>query len=177
MNLTSDGPSRVTTTMLAIGDYLVKTAGEPVPVYNLAGTLYHSPSGYILLSVPNALVRGVFAAIHEPGVELPPGHNGGAFNAHITVIRPNELAMLGGADKISERGKQFPYSLGRFVELVPEWPGVSKAYMLTVHSPALQALRRSYGLSSLPDQGKKAFHITCGIRRRGVLGYTEKSKT
>lgn len=177
MLLTVDAPSRLTRTLEAVGQHLVKAGGDAVPAYDLVGTLYRGPGDYVLLSVPNALVRGVFSALHAPGAELPPGYHGGPFTAHITVFRPDETALVGGADRISERGKQFTYSLGRLVTVVPEgWAGVSKAYLLTVHSPALQALRRSYGLASLPNQGKFAFHIACAVIRRGVLGRTGTSK-
>lgn len=172
-----DGPSLLTRRLFAIGRDLVKEASEPVPVYNLAGTLYYSPSGYLLLSVPNALVRGVFGAMHEPGVELPGGPNGEPFSAHCMVMRPEELAMIGGEDGITERGKQFFYTLGRLMVVEPQnWPGVDRAYYITVHSPELQALRRSYGLSSLPNEGKYAFHITVAVRRRGVLARSETAK-
>src|SRR5262245_61300414 len=84
------------------------------PVYNMAGTLYLSKgTNFILLSVPNALVHGSFSAMHEPGLELPPPGPGGRMEAHVTVMHPEELELLGGADKVSERGKQFRYSLGR----------------------------------------------------------------
>jgi hypothetical protein len=48
--------------------------------------------------------------------------------------------------------------------------------MLRVHSPELQELRRSYGLSSLPNDGKFDFHITVAIRRKNVLGRNTVSK-
>ena len=45
--------------------YLTKEAGTPVSTYALSGELYASNSGWILLSVPNALVRGAFDALNE----------------------------------------------------------------------------------------------------------------
>lgn len=163
-----------------VGRRLVDAGGRPAqkqaafgqPAYNMAGTLYHAKgSDYVLLSVPNALVRGAFAAMSEPGLELPPPGPGGMLEAHVTVMRPEELALIGGADKVTERGKQFRYSLGRLKWVEPAgWPGMAKAFYLTVHSPELQALRRSYGLSSLPNNGEYEFHVTVGVVRRGVLG-------
>lgn len=169
MRLTTEGPSPLTRTLFAVGGWMVK-AGAGAPAYNLSGLLYLSPSGYLLLSVPNALVRGVFAALHEPGAELPPSGSRG-LNAHVTVMRPEELELLGGPDAVTERGKQFRYTLGRFVELEPEgWPEMSKAYLLKVHSPELQQLRRSYGLSGLPHEGRHEFGVICAVKRKGVLG-------
>ena len=149
-----------------------KEAAAGSPSYSMAGTLYFSAdTNYLLLSVPNALVHGAFSAMNEPGLELPPAGPGGRLNAHITVMHPEELDMIGGGERITERGKQFHYSLGRLKVVEPDgWPGMVKAFYLTVHSPELQALRRSYGLSSLPKDGQYDLHVTIGVVRRGVLG-------
>jgi hypothetical protein len=40
--------------------------------YPLSGRLHLSKSGWLLLSVPNALVRGVFDALTAPGRNYPP---------------------------------------------------------------------------------------------------------
>jgi hypothetical protein len=160
-----------------MGADLVKTADEPVPAYSLGGALYLSPTGWVMLAVPATLVRGVFAAMTEPGVELPPPGPDGRLNAHISVFSPEDVALIGGADKITERGKQFTYTLGRLVSVDPDgWPGISRAWMIRIHSVELQRLRRAYGLSSLPADGKRDFHITVGVRRRGVLGRNDVAK-
>lgn len=167
----SNGPAVHQRVAFILGQRFVKEAGVPVPVYNLAGTLYATPGGWIMLTVPNAMVRGIFKSMREPGVELPPGHGDQPFNAHISVIRKEEVEEIGGVDKITERGKQFTYTLGRLKEVEPDgWPGVEKVWFTTIHSPELQKLRRSYGLSSRPKGGEYDFHITCAVRRRGVLG-------
>lgn len=157
-----------------------KLASDTTPSYSLTGLLYvteHNGKPFGLLSVPNAMVRGVFDALHEPGIELP--LSDGRLNAHVTVFRPEEIEAIGGPDKlINDRGKPFRYSLGRLVELVPDgWADVAKCWVLTVHSPELQALRRSHGLPSLPNEGKYAFHITVGRRMKGVTGYNDKTKS
>mgnify|MGYP005840088585 CR=1 FL=1 len=154
----------------------IKEGADLSPAYNLSGMLYASKSGFLLLSVPNALVRGVFAAMDEPGIELPPGPDDGPFEAHISVMRPEELELIGGIDRISERGKRFCYRLGGLVSTEPEQSSHSRVWMLRVHSPELQALRRSYGLSSLPKDGEYDFHVTVAVRKRGVLGRNEKRK-
>ena len=162
--------------IFGVGAEAVKQADSQVE-YNLAGTLYLSSSGYLLLSVPNALLHGVFSAMHEPGIELPPPGPGGQLNAHITVCLPDELTLIGGSNKITERGKQFHYTLGRLYSMEPDgYPDVARVYGLRVHSPELQALRRSYGLSGLPRDGEGSFHVTCAIRRKGVLGRNEVAK-
>lgn len=173
---THDGPPAWALAVFDAGARLVKSAGDAVPAYGLVGTLYLSSSGWLLLSVPNALVRGAFAAMGEPGIELPPGPDG-KLNAHISVIRQEEIERIGGPEKITERGKQFRYRLGGFYSIEPDnWVGVNRVWYMRVHSPELQDLRKSYGLTPLPNGGKYDFHIAVAIRRRGVLGTSETSK-
>lgn len=159
------------------GEALVKAAADAAVSYSLGGRLYMSESGYLLLSVPNALVRGAFAAMIEPGIELPPAGPSGLLDAHVTVMRPDEVAVVGGPDKITERGKQFAYSLGRLYSVEPTgWKGMSKVWYIKVHSPELQQLRRSYGLSSLPNNGEFDFHVSVAVRRKAVLGRNDAAK-
>jgi hypothetical protein len=158
-----------------------KIAGDMVSSYAMTGMFYlseHNGKHYGLLSVPNALVRGVFSAMQEPGIELPPNNDGGNLDAHITVMRPADIDMAGGPEALkNDRGKRFSYSIGRLVSVPPAgWEGMSKAWMLRVHSPDLQKLRRSYGLSSLPNDGKYDFHVTVAVRRKRVLGNNDVSK-
>lgn len=159
-----------------VGRSLLKQADAQV-AYNLAGRLYLSQSGYLVVNVPNALVRGVFAAMAEPGIELPPAGPDGNLNAHVTVMRPEEVTLAGGPDKITERGKQFTYTLGRIYSVEPDgWPDMSRVWYVKVHSPELQQLRRSYGLSSLPNDGKHDFHVSVAVRRKKVLGRNDAAK-
>lgn len=171
-------PSRLIKLAFAAG---MKLAASGSPAYNLAGRLYvkdGSRGTWGMLSVPNALVRGVFHAMDETGIELPPTGADEQLNAHITVFRPDEIAQIGGPDVLlNDRGKVFRYTIGRLVEFEPAgWPEVAKCWVLRVHSPELQELRRSYGLSSLPNDGKFDFHVTVAVRKRGVLGRNEKRK-
>lgn len=153
--------------------YFRKYAGDARAVYSLTGELYASKSGWILLSVPNALVRGAFDALHEPGAELPLNSDG-LLNAHVSVMRPEELEQIGGADKIQERGHRFAYNLGPLQECEPDgWDEYSKVWFFQVQSPELKALRKSYGLSPLP---KYPFHATVARRRKRVLYDNEISK-
>ena len=150
--------------------------------YPLAGRLYLAKSGWLLLSVPNALVRGVFDALTEPGAELPtagvfnvPNVKGDLVNAHISVMTADEVSSI-GADKINERGHMFGYTLGGLKEIdVKNVDGVSKVWAVQVSSPALASLRKSYGLSALPNDDHP-FHITVAARRKGVLLDNGKSK-
>lgn len=151
-------------------------AAAPETTNALVGTLYLSRSGWILLNVPNALGRGAFDALNEPGVELPL-NDAGQFQCHISVIRPEELEKIGGPDKISERGHQFHYTLGPVKTVQPDgWDGVSRVWFIEIKSPELMALRRSYGLSSLPNEGKFQFHVTFAVRKSKVLQTNATSK-
>ena len=153
--------------------YLIKKGAAPELSYDMHGELYLSKSGWILLSVPNSLVRGSFDALGVVGAELPPGPDG-KLNAHISVIRPEELEQIGGADKVTERGKQFRYRIKSLKTVVPSgWPEISKVWMLEVQSPELENLRKSYGLSAKPKDNKYEFHITIAVRRKHVLKENE----
>lgn len=144
---------------------------KPLISYALSGELQATSGDWVLLSVPNALVRGLFDAMSETGIELPPRSGGeDGLKAHISVIRPEELAIIGGADKLSERGHHFHYTLGPLRTTVPAgWDAMSRVWFVEVRSPELEKLRKSYGLSALPNEGKFGFHISIAVRRKNVL--------
>jgi len=161
---------------------LSKTGAANGTNHYLAGRLYVSKSGWLLLSVPNALVRGVFDAMTAPGAELPlagalnvPDVKPDLLNAHISVMTAEEVSKIGG-DKINERGHNFHYALGPVKEITPKnIDGISRVWAIQVASPELAALRKSYGLSALPN-GDHPFHITVAVRRKNVLGANEVAK-
>ena len=140
----------------------------------LSGRLYVAKSGWLLLSVPNALVRGVYDALTAPGAELPlagamnvPNVDSGVLNAHISVMTADEVKKI-GAENINERGHMFGYSLGHLKEITPRnIDGISKVWALQVSAPYLSAIRKSYGLSPLLNN--HPFHITVAVRRKNVL--------
>ena len=162
--------------------WLSRSEKEAAAPYHLSGRLYLAKSGWLLLSVPNAFVRGLFDALTAPGAELPtaglmnvPNVAADSFNAHISVMTADEVAKI-GADKINERGHMFHYGLGPVKEIsLNNVDGVSKVWAVQIVSPALSALRKSYGLSPLPN-GDHEFHITIAARRKHVLGNNEVSK-
>lgn len=155
---------------------LFKQAGDAVNAPILSGRLVGSSSGWLLLEVPNALVRGVFDALDAPGAELPPS-KGGGLNAHISVMRPDEIKQIGGIEKITERGLRFKYQLGGLREVSPDgWANMAKCWFLRVISKPLEALRKSYGLSALPNNGKYDFHATVAVRKKKVLQANPISK-
>jgi hypothetical protein len=147
---------------------LAKAGGAPESVYALSGRLIASQSGWAILEVPNALVRGIFAAMDEPGVELPPSGPNDQLNAHISVLTKDELDRIGGPDALSERGQRFRYQLGPIKKVKPSGWDMAAVYMVEVQSPALKKLRVSYGLPPLPH-GDHQFHITVCVRKKGTL--------
>ena len=154
-----------------------KTAAAP---YHLSGRLYLSKSGWLLLSVPNAFVRGLFDALTVPGAELPTdavwgmNNNEPALNAHISVMNSDEVEGI-GADKINERGHHFHYALGPLKEITPKGDSLSRVWIVQVSSPELSALRKGYGLTPLLNDDHP-FHITVAVRRKNVLGNNTVSR-
>lgn len=130
-----------------------------------SGRLVLSKSGYLFVEVPNAIAIGAFQAMREPGLELPK-HQNRPFNAHITVMRPDEVQAI-GADKITERGQEFKYRIGGAdtVEAKRNGDVYGRYWFLKVVSPSLAALRRAYGL----EEPEVPFHITYAARRKNVL--------
>jgi len=164
---------RLYTTGQAYG-HLARTTTKAAADYLLSGRLYVSKSGWLMLSVPNALVRGLFDALTVPAAELPlpgllnvPNVDEHTLNAHISVMTADEVQKI-GADKITERGHTFHYALGGLKEIaVRNIDGISRVWVVQVASPALTALRKSYGLSASPHN--HGLHITVAVRRKHVL--------
>ncbi len=73
--------------------YLAKAAGDATSTYALKGRLELSSSGWLLMSIPNAIVRGLFAALDVPGAELP--LRDGVLNAHASIMTKDEVAKIG----------------------------------------------------------------------------------
>jgi hypothetical protein len=143
----------------------------------MTGLLQAAGSGHLIVGVPTALVRGIFDAMGEPGISLPNSVDGGALRAGIVVMSPEELESIGGAVKITERGKQYPYQLGELEETpARNWPGVSSCWHLRIKAPELGKLRRTYGLSTKVD-GNNDFSIVVACRKTGVLAANATSKS
>ena len=86
--------------------------GKSKDTIALSGKLV-APRSWVLLKVPAAICRGLFAALDEEGAEYPPAHGDHKqYNPHISVIRPEEIEELGGKDQITELGQEFSYQLG-----------------------------------------------------------------
>src|SRR4051812_42591276 len=105
-----------------VGQALIKQGAAPEAVYALAGKFYVSQSGWGLLTVPNALLHGVFDAMDESGIEKPTKDTNdptALVNAHISVMTADEVEQI-GVDRLSERGHAFKYNLGQLKKVNPK---------------------------------------------------------
>jgi hypothetical protein len=144
--------------------------------YALSG-LFQLYRGAGVVAVPAPLIRGLFSAMDEPGVQLPEDEDTGRLFGHILVLHRDEVSKI-GPDRVTERGKRFHYRLGGLMEhALPSSVSktVSKVWYLRAASPQLQAVRRSYGLPSMPTE--TGFFCLVALKKRGVLGETSISKT
>lgn len=141
--------------------HLQKAAQHNPVNYSLGGRLQYSQSGWLVLTVPAALVRGAFDALHEQGAEPPPFLS-------IPVMSPTEIARIGGPDKITERGHTFQYTLGPVRSHDPSTDGLSRTWYIQILSPELKRLRHSYGLEPY-TKGTHSFQLPIAVRKTGVL--------
>ena len=129
----------------------------------------HQGRNWGLLTVPNSVVRGLFDAMDDPELELPPSGAGGRLKAHISVIRPEEFekAQLSLLDKM--RGKRFSYQLGPIKTVNPKgWDDMNAVWFVAIKSPELSKLRTQAGLTPLPvsKRTEMPFHLTVAVRRK-----------
>ena len=120
----TDGPPAWAEACYQIGKEAAE-AGAPEVAYNLAGTLQLAHSGWLILSVPNAMVYGIYAAMHEPGIaSCRPARTGTSTPTSPSCVPRSWRAHRGG-EHIKERGQQFTYTLGRLYSTDPDgWKGV-----------------------------------------------------
>jgi hypothetical protein len=145
----------------------------------LSGLLQLTRERALALAVPASLVRGVFDALHEPGVTLPTYDTSPAVvRANVLVMTAKEVEEVGGAATIVERGRSFKYRLRELVELpAKNWPGVTRCWHLRVDSPELSQLRVSYGLSRKLNNNQDDFSVVVAYRKAGVLAGNAVTRT
>ena len=141
--------------------------------YSLKGRLTFSRSGWLILEVPNSIGNGLFQALNEHGIEQPISASLGRYNAHVSVIRPEEIEQIGGPDKIKARGQMIGFNIGQVREIANPagWSDVSKVWVANIQSPELMTLRRSLGLGD----PKFPFHLTFAIRKKNALNSKQAS--
>lgn len=139
--------------------------------YSLKGRLTFSRTGWVILEVPNSIGNGFFQALNEHGIEQPISETYGRYNAHVSIMRPEEVAAVGGPEMIKARGQTFGFNTGTVREIANPggWDDVSKVWILEIRSPELMTLRRSLGLGD----PKYPFHMTFAIRKKNALKAAE----
>jgi hypothetical protein len=144
-----------------------------------SGLLQISKEGALVVAVPASLVRGIFDALHEPGISLPThDNNPKVVRATITVMTPEEVTAAGGAAAIVERGRSYRYTMQGLVKLpAKNWPGVAHCWHMRIRSPELTQLRVSYGLDRKLNMGKDDFSIVVAYRKIGVLAENAVTRT
>ncbi len=148
----------------AIGNslaHLTKSSQTHEISYSLAGKLQLSQTGWLVLTVPMALVRGAFDALHEEGVELPK-------NVFIPVMSPAELSRIGGPDKVTERGHSFRYTMGPVRSHEPGSSELSRRWYIQIYSQELKRLRHSYGLEPYL-KNTHSFQLPVAVRKTNVI--------
>jgi len=131
---------------------------------NLKGKLQQAPNGFTYLKIPNALINSLFAIVDEEDIVKPPYDQKkyNSIGAHVTVIYDEEVKE--NDLEIKEIGEEFNFTLGEFKSTHPDgWDEVEEVYFVQIHSPELEALRKSYGLSKKVSGHE--FHITVAVEK------------
>lgn len=130
---------------------------ENLPEY---GTLMQDRRGFVYVDIPNDFVHKLFPMIDEKGFVEPPYFGApGLYGAHISVIYAKEAND--NYIKIKETGQTIYFSPKACQVVKPsKWPDVDEVYIITVEAPALNKLRKRYGLR----EAAHPFHITIGVK-------------
>lgn len=129
---------------------------ENLPEY---GTLAQDSEGFVYVDIPNDFVDKLFPMISEKGFVKPPYFGAGLHGAHISVIYASEAKK--NNIKIKESGQTIYFSPTACRIVKPsKWKDVDEVYIITINAPALNKLRRRYGLG----ETAYPFHITIGIK-------------
>jgi hypothetical protein len=113
-------------------------------------------NGFIYLDIPDAIISG-FMSLIKGKVIHPKKASDNYPGAHISVMQAEDTDK-----KVKEIGKKFKFTIIGAEQTEPEgWDGVNKVYFITVDSPELENLRKSYGLSK-KNKGHN-FHITIAV--------------
>lgn len=115
------------------------------------GVLVQQEDGYAYIKVDDNYIFRLLPKLHAPGYAKPPYfRRANSPGAHISVIYEKENV------KLKEVGQKFSFNLR---DIIIVHPNKHTSYIvLQVHAPELEALRKSYGLSSKLNNYE--FHIS-----------------
>jgi hypothetical protein len=129
---------------------------ENLPEY---GTLTQDSEGFVYVDIPNDYIYKLFPMIGEKGFVKPPYFGPGLHGAHISVIYASEAKE--NNIQIKEVGQTIYFSPKACETVKPsKWKQVDQVYIITVDAPALNKLRKRYGLRD----AAYPFHITIGVK-------------
>lgn len=122
----------------------------------LSGTLQQTTDGFVYLDISDRYITECHQFIKNEGFKFPPYFDKNLVGAHITIMTPKEARSL----KIKELGQTFDFKIldGAIVS-PPKWEE-TKACILTIEAPEIDALRTHYGLA----KSLYPLHITIGIK-------------
>ena len=126
----------------------------------LSGTLKNL-NGFYYVDIDDGYIHQLIPFIQKEGFQTPPYFNDSdLIGAHITVVYPHEInrdAMI----EISECGQIINFYPTACIVVYPAtWEAVDQAYLISVESPELDAIRLKYGY----PKKQFGFHVTIGLK-------------
>ncbi len=140
----------------AHADRILRCARENLP---LQGVLKQDAQGLIYLDLPEAYTTELLPLIADEGAEIPP-----YFNPHAVAVLPQEHERRQELKSLKALGQTVSFTVTGCTSLKPRgWEEMEKVWVLTIHSPELEALRTRALLP--PKILAHEFHIVIGTRR------------
>lgn len=125
----------------------------------MKGRLMMSSSGHLYLKIPETVVSLALSFIKPETRNLSNLPSTSLFGANVGVMLPHELERASSNASIEEIDEEFYFSIrGCYMASMKEW---SEVWFLTVDCPALEVLRRKYGLS--PTLSLSAFSSVVAV--------------
>lgn len=124
---------------------------------NTSGTLMQNEKGFVYVKVSDEFIYSLQEMITDEGFFSPPYFGEKLVGAHITVIKAKEILTR----EIEEIGEEIFFEIMECTIVYPMFfEGLEAAYVITIESPQLDAIREKYGL----EKPKHSFHITIGVK-------------
>lgn len=131
------------------------------------GILRQDSEGFVYLELPDAFITELFPLISDQECEVVPLYSLEPSPAYIPVILPHEWAQRKGLGEIKELETTFSFEITRLSSLKPKrWPGIEKAYFLSLKSPQLEAFRERCLLPSF-IRGHE-FHVAIAYKKAAI---------
>lgn len=117
--------------------------------------------GFVYVDVDDDYIHKLIGYIADVGfVEPPYFQESKSAGAHITVIYPEEMEKF-GIETIAELGENISFKVTDCKIVRPSGrSSFQEAYLLIVDAPALDQIRKKYGL----PKRQYEFHITVGVK-------------